>query len=401
MEPGISDQKRCAQGIEAQAPRLTVQFYVRRTTSTFTNGDVKLTIRDMSSDSLSSSIAASNLGWRSLPPQRTVRVAPLLTLPDLLREFGVTPGPFLRRFGLSESALSHPDNTIPFDTMGHLLKACARATACPHFGLLLGQRSDASAFGALGFFIRNAPDVATALKELVMHLDLHDRGATSFLNVAEQTTVLGYKLCQPDMEGSDQINDGALAVAWNMMRALCGPEWLPVQVQFRRAPPGESGVWQRFFQAPLLFNAEHAALVFDTSFLTRKVHLADPLLRHYFMQRIVEMRRYSDLSLQEKAHQALLLLIGSQRCTLDQLANSFSMHPRTLNRRLRDAGTSFRELHHRARHETARSLLRDSGNSIEAIATLLGYSRASAFNRAFALWEGVPPANWRKRAVGK
>lgn len=374
-------------------------FYVAGTVFSFTNGDVELTIRDMSADTLSPFIAASELGWRALPPQGTVRVAPLLALPDLLREFGVTPGPLLRQCGLAEGVLSHPENSMPFEILGRLLKTCARATACAHFGLLLGQRSDASAFGALGFFIRNAPDVATALKELVKHLDLHDRGATSFLQVSEQTTVLGYELCQPDIEGSDQINDGALAIAWNMMRTLCGPEWLPVEVRFRRAPPSDIAAWQQFFRAPLRFNAEHSALVFRSSFLTQKVPLADPLLRHYFMQRIHEMRRYSDQTLQEKAHQALLLLIGSKRCTLDQLASHFSMHPRTLNRRLKDAGTSFRELHHRARHETARSLLRDSGNSIETIATLLGYSGASAFNRAFAGWEGAPPATWRRHIL--
>ena len=328
-----------------------------------------------------------------------MRVAPLLKLPGLLREFGVHPGTLLRKCGLTESAVSDPDRTMSLEAVGHLLGTCARETGCSHFGLLLGQRSDASAFGALGFFIRNAPDVGTALKDLVMHLDLHDRGATSFLNVSEQTTVLGYELCQPDIEGSEHINDGALAVAWNMMRTLCGPEWLPIQVQFRRAPPAESVAWQHFFRAPLLFNAEHSALVFRTSFLSQKVHLADPLLRHYFMQRILEMRRYSEQSLQERVHQALLLLIGSQRCTLDQLANHFSMHPRTLNRRLKGAGTSFRELHHRARHETARSLLRNSGNNIETIATLLGYSSASAFNRAFADWEGTPPATWRRRVL--
>lgn len=365
----------------------------------FTNGDVDLTIHDMSADSRLPAVTAPDLRWRSPPPQGAVRVAPLLKLPGLLREFGVHPGTLLRKCGLTESAVSDPDRTMSLEAVGHLLGTCARETGCSHFGLLLGQRSDASAFGALGFFIRNAPDVGTALKDLVMHLDLHDRGATSFLQVSEQTTVLGYELCQPDIDGSDQINDGALAVAWNMMRTLCGSEWLPIQVQFRHAPRQETAAWQSFFQAPLRFNAEHCALLFGTSFLTQKVHLADPLLRHYFAQRILEMRRFSDQSLPEKVRQALLLLIGSKRCTLEQLANQFSMHPRTLNRRLKDAGTSFRELHHRARHETARSLLRDSGSSVEAIATFLGYSGASAFNRAFATWEGVPPATWRRSAL--
>ena len=72
------------------------------------------------------------------------------------------------------------------------------------------------------------------------------------------------------------------------------------------------------------------------------------------------------------------------------------LHPRTLNRRLQEAGTSFRELHRTVRHELACQLLRDTGSSIPAIATLLGYSGSNAFVRAFAQWEAVPPATWRK-----
>ncbi len=72
------------------------------------------------------------------------------------------------------------------------------------------------------------------------------------------------------------------------------------------------------------------------------------------------------------------------------------LHPRTLNRRLQEAGTSFRELHRTVRHELACQLLRDTGSSIPAIATLLGYSGSNAFVRAFAQWESVPPATWRK-----
>lgn len=355
----------------------------------------------MPSDHLPPFIAGPEAGWRPPPPQGAIRVAPLLPLPDLLRDFGVPPGPLLREFGLSGGMLCHPDNTMPFEVMGRLLKTCARQTACPHFGLLLGQRSDASAFGALGFLISNAPDVAAALGELVTHLHLHDHGATAFLKVSRETAMLAYEICQADIEGADQINDGALAVSWNMMRALCGPDWVPAQVHVRHAPPEDSKAWQRFFRAPVRFNAEHTALVFPTAFLTHKVHLADPLLRHYFLQRIVEMRRFSEQELQEKVHHALLRLIDSKRCTLDQLAHHFMMHPKTLSRRLKDAGSSFRELHRRARHETARMLLRDSSQSLETISTVLGYSGATAFNRAFSDWEGVPPAIWRRRSVGR
>jgi AraC-like DNA-binding protein len=108
------------------------------------------------------------------------------------------------------------------------------------------------------------------------------------------------------------------------------------------------------------------------------------------------MRRYIDLDFRDKVYQALLLVVGAQRCTLEELSRHFSMHQRTLNRRLKDAGTSFRELYAEARHQTARQLLYDTRSSIETIAALLGYSDVTAFNRAFSQWEGVPPAKWRR-----
>jgi AraC-like DNA-binding protein len=43
-------------------------------------------------------------------------------------------------------------------------------------------------------------------------------------------------------------------------------------------------------------------------------------------------------------------------------------------------------------------MLRDTTSDIAAIAGLLGYTSASAFVRAFARWEGQPPAAWRKTA---
>jgi AraC-like DNA-binding protein len=79
------------------------------------------------------------------------------------------------------------------------------------------------------------------------------------------------------------------------------------------------------------------------------------------------------------------------------LAEYFSLHPRTLNRRLKDSGTSFRELHNEARYQMAKQLLRDTKISIESIASRLGYASTTAFNRAFAQWEGVPPGAWRRQ----
>jgi AraC-like DNA-binding protein len=340
----------------------------------------------------------SKPGKLPLPQKGEIRVAPICAIPEILRNFGVAPGPLLKSFGLSEEFFRHPDNPISFLLAGRLLKTCARASGCDHFGLLLGQQGNASTLGAPGFLIRNAPDVATALHEAIVNLDVHDRAAIPFLEIDDETAVLGYAIHQPNIEGANQIGDVALAIIWNIMRGLCGTEWLPLEVRFRRDKPEDVGIYRKFFQAPLRFNATQNALTFPTVWLTRPVHLADPMLRQHFLQHIQDMRRFLDLDFRDKVYQALLHLVGAQRCTLEELARHFSMHQRTLNRRLKDSGTSFRELHNQARHQTARQLLSDTRSSIESIATLLGYSGATAFNRAFAQWEGTPPAQWRRHA---
>ena len=93
----------------------------------------------------------------------------------------------------------------------------------------------------------------------------------------------------------------------------------------------------------------------------------------------------------------LAMLLGQQRCTLEQLAEHFAMHPRTLNRRLREAGTSFRELHGEAVQEIARQLLRDTRRSLPSISALLGYAYQTSFNRAFSRRDGMSASKWRKQ----
>lgn len=335
---------------------------------------------------------------KTLPPAKgMVRIAPLTTVSGLLREFGVEPGSLLKQFGLSEAAFAQPDRTVPFELVGRFINACVHATGCPHFGLLVGQRGNASTLGATGFLMKNAPDVGTALEEAIRNIDLYDRGATVSLDVTDGRAMLVYAIDQPGIAGAAQVCDGSLAIIWNIMRGLCGTEWLPVEVRFSHDRPADPAPFRRFFRAPLRFNALHNAMVFHASWLNRQIDHSDPAMHRHFLQHIEAMRRYTRQDFGEKAYQALLLLIGTQPCSLEDLASHFSIHPRTLNRRLQEAGTSFRALYNEARHQTACQLLRDTRASIESVATLLGYSDATAFNRAFSQWEGVPPGKWRRQ----
>jgi AraC-like DNA-binding protein len=71
------------------------------------------------------------------------------------------------------------------------------------------------------------------------------------------------------------------------------------------------------------------------------------------------------------------------------------MSERTLQRRLREEGTSFKAVRDRVREETSRALLSNASLKVEAVGRSVGFSEGSAFSKAFTRWAGRSPARFR------
>src|SRR5204862_6169515 len=78
--------------------------------------------------------------------------------------------------------------------------------------------------------------------------------------------------------------------------------------------------------------------------------------------------------------------------SFDGAASALGVSPRTLKRRLAEAGVTFSELLEKARRERALLLLRSPDLSLDDIAEHLGYSTVSNLVRAFRRWTGMTPA---------
>ena len=68
-------------------------------------------------------------------------------------------------------------------------------------------------------------------------MHLHVRGATTVLTVDSDLAVLEYQIYHPRVPGNDQVGDGAVAVAFNIVQDLCGSDWVPVEVRFAHRRP--------------------------------------------------------------------------------------------------------------------------------------------------------------------
>jgi len=328
-----------------------------------------------------------------------VRIAPIIRLPGLLVDMDVDPAPLMAEVGLDPAIFEDPENCVGFADAGRLLALCAERTDCPHFGVLLGRNLGLDVLGAVGELAGSSPDLGSALRNIILYLHLHDRGAIPFLSASNDCAMLSYVVYQPDIPGTAVIYDLTMAISCNILRTLAGPNWKATQVRLCRPPPADTEPYREFFQAPVHFRTEHSELVFATSWLDFPLGGANALVHQRIIGVIeaLEARGAGNLATQIRRMLHRLLIGGACQADtcLGQIASMFGIHQRTMNRRLRAQGTTFKILIDEARYDVARRLLRETRMPVVEVAASLDYADSAAFNRAFRRWSGMTPTAWR------
>jgi AraC-like DNA-binding protein len=327
----------------------------------------------------------------------TLRVSAIAQVPEVLRDLGADPAEVCAAAGIDFALFDDPANLITYRAASHLYRVCTEKTGCPHFGLLKGQKSGLDGLGFVGLLAKYAPDVGTALRGLVRYMHLHIRGAVTTLEESDRFAIFSYEICEPGAEATDQIADAALGTMFNIMVALCGPHWMPVEVRFAHRRPSELAPFRRFFQAPLSFDATDNSLVFAATWLSCPLPAVDPELNRLLREKLAALESQYRDEFPEQVRSLLMTGLLTDHGSAEQVAKLLSMHSRTLHRRLAASGTTFRALADECRYAIARQMLADTDSDVCHIADLLDYADTSAFARAFRRWSGTTPSLWRKR----
>ena len=329
-----------------------------------------------------------------------VRIGTVASIPAVLRELGASPESVLGKAGIEPALFENPDNVISYKARGRLLRVCVEQTKCPHFGLLVGQKAGIESLGLPGLLAKYSPDVETALCNLVGAMHLHVRGATVDFSVDTRTAILRYDVHEPDAEASNQIGDGAVAIMHNVMLSLCGANWKPIEIWLAHRQPENLRPFRKAFNAPLLFNKKSNAIVFSRTYLRQRLPNADVELQRLLRQQIDMLEAKFSEEFPEQVRRVLRAALLTGHTSADMIAAIFSIHPRTLSRRLEEYGMNFRVMVDEERFGISRQMLRDTELAISDIASALDYADASAFTRAFRRWSGTTPAAWRARPHG-
>jgi AraC-like DNA-binding protein len=328
-----------------------------------------------------------------------VRIGPVAAVPKVLTEFGINPARAFTRAGVQLHTFKNPESRISFEALGSLLSECASLTNCNHFGLLVGKHFELNGLGAIGYLMRNSATIGEALRALLLHLHLHDRGAAPLLlNLDASTVALGYSIYRPRVPGVSQLYDVAIAIGYRALVDLCGPTWKPLRVQFSHVRPDDLKPYRQFFGANLRFDAEVSGIVFASSWLDHAIQGADPALRMLIAQAIKRERaKNGTMTFADEVRGALHQMVLNGISSAEDLAGLFGIHERTLRKRLAAEQTSLQQLVSQTRFTLAQQLLANTQLPLSEIAAALHYADSAVFSRAFRKWAQLSPSEWRAR----
>lgn len=330
----------------------------------------------------------------------TVQVGPLVNLPAILKELGCDPEPVFREFGFSLEVFADPYQRIPFVRGSHLLARCHELTACDELGLLLGQRAEPSLLGLAGFIVCASDTVGKALASLAENIDLHDETGLVIVETEGDWSRFSYAFMAPQASGINLIYDLCAVMMVQIMRTLCGPDWNPTTVELERVEPADRKPYQAFFRSTIYFNSSRCAINFPSKHLELTPPTAEAYLCEYLQHDADELHNLKTSGILQALPGVLRRGLLIEEISAEHIARQFGLQERTFHRRLRAAGTSFRNELDLARQALSEELLSSTRLQVSDVANALGYANASGFIRAFQRWKGISPKRFREQSRG-
>jgi AraC-like DNA-binding protein len=180
------------------------------------------------------------------------------------------------------------------------------------------------------------------------------------------------------------------------------------EITLQHQRPPNTPEWTNALGVPIRYGCELNALWFERRLLDRPLQGALPSLHETAAQRVNQQlakalapttagQPLQDGPLATRIHTLLHQRQDLLGQGIDAIARELALHPRTMQRHLRDEGLVLSAIVDQVRHTLATGWLADPALSIEEISARLGFTDRRSFTQAFTRWAGMPPTQWRRQ----
>jgi len=298
--------------------------------------------------------------------------------------------------GLDPDKLRDPNARYSYYKITDLWKHAVDLTNDSGFGLKAARQMHPTTFHALGFSWLASATLKEAMERLVRYVHIMNSAIVVRLEDDEECTNLVFPIPESIKDYAYEAFDAGFAAIIELCRTSSGKNFKPLELSMIRPEPACMQEFTALFQCPVKYSQSQNIFTFrrtelEASLPTSNAELAltnDKVVADY----LAALDR-SDVVMQVKTKLIEKLSYGD--VTEDYIATAVNMSRRSLQRKLKEKGVSYKGLLDGTRSDLAKEYIRNSRLSINEITYMLGFSEPSNFTRAFKRWTGHSPSAYR------
>ena len=320
----------------------------------------------------------------------------LLPIANVLGKRGFDPVEVMAEFGIDAAKIATPDWRVPLEDYDSLITRCVEITQDEAFGLYAGEELQPQSLSALGFGWLASDTIYDGLARAVRFCRLVSSIAE--LRLLESNEFIELQLFGTSLLYATNYQRLDYGAAWvvRMCQLNLGSYLSPVIVEMARPMPAEPERWESLLSSKVVFGSKKTSIKWSRADVQDRLVTGDPVLARVNDE---QAEAYINSFLQNDISRSVVRKIISRLPDgpPDQqlIASDLCISNRTLQRKLKDEGTSYNDLLQSTRLQLANKYLRQRNRSVAEVTYLLGFSEPSAFSRAYKRWTGQSPASYQ------
>lgn len=345
-------------------------------------------------------------------------------LPTCLRaasKCGINVIDFVQHVGVSPLTLIPGQGNLPVKELFRLLNEGTfvgwQSSPGGHIPILFAQHFQFDYLSDATGYLSSSPNLieASRLFQWVSHLLCPPARLEYHMNQDLVTAVLTYEDEFAESAMTWSVSEAVLGTWFRLANELAPAKALPLQVEFRHPPHLMRHACDEFYGVTCEFNALRDAITLSRSWIEQPLDSSLPTLHNYSKDRLHRMLHAKQAGSDEGRYGAALEWEFAETSSITgRLLNHYIQDPhrlrdsvgvtahalqlpvRTLQRRLKEAGTSFSNVQAKGKLFIAKDKLLDAAHSIDQIAAMIGFPDRRTFSVFFKRMTGQTPREWRR-----
>ncbi len=256
--------------------------------------------------------------------------------------------------------------------------------------------------GLVGYAVLACRDMGSALDILYRYHGLTSDAYQVQLSASDDLASIRIRIRPAFAEYRTVIGEEFATGLWVFLAEVLSPgiDMSRIRIDLDYPAPSYAARYGELLPCEIRFAQDHASVSFPAAWQQMAIQSADATIEQVCRAQCDALLegRGTGREVVDDVWRLLLSVPSNRPPSLAKVAEEMMMSPRTLERRLLEAGSSFRSIQSAVRKSLAAQYVTLGSVSGEEIAYLLGYSQPSAFYRAFKDWFGMTPTQFR--AVG-